>query len=292
MAKVLAVGVATLDWIQTVESYPPADSEIRAQQQYIWRGGNATNTLTVLSQLGHQCSWLGTLADDYFADIICKDLQKHRIDYSYCPKIKSAVSPTSHILLSSETASRNIVHYRSLRELLASDYEDMDFSQWDWVHFEGRNIAETLLLMRNLKKHHPGIILSLEIEKPRDNIEQLFQYASHCIFSKHYVYSQGYDSAEKFLQTIRAKLTGKQDLICTWGAAGAMLLSDDGEYQEVAATRVDVIDSRAAGDVFNAAYIDSRLKGETLIKSVENACYLAANKCAQLGIEALSDLSH
>ncbi len=285
MAKILAIGVATLDWIQVVERYPEIDSELRAQQQILCRGGNATNTLAVLNQLGHRCSWLGTLAGDVFADIICTNLDKNHIDYSFCPQVHDAVSPTSHILLSNETASRNIVHYRSLRELIKSDYENIDFSQWDWIHFEGRNVSETLIMMRDIKRQHSKISISLEIEKPRQDIEQLFNYADHCLFSRDYVNSRGYDSAENFLRDIQSKLTVDQDLICAWGEQGAMLLSSQGEYTQVPALKINVVDTRAAGDVFNAAYIDARLNGKTLLQSVENACYLAAEKCAKFGIE-------
>lgn len=288
MARVLAIGVATLDWIQVIQRYPNIDSEIRAESQHIWRGGNASNTLTVLNQLGHDCSWLGTLADDYFSDIICADLEKNNIDYSMSPRIKNSITPTSHILLSSETASRNIVHYRSLRELTADDSSGIDFSKWGWVHFEGRNIVETQLLMYELKKCHPKIILSLEIEKPRQDIEQLFEYADHCLFSRHYANSKGYDSAEMFLRDMQKQIKGKQDLVCAWGDQGAMFLSSKDKYAEVPASKVDVIDTRAAGDVFNAAYIHARLNKNNLRQSVEAACSLAGVKCAQLGIENLS----
>jgi ketohexokinase len=43
MAKILAVGIATLDIINTVERYPLLDGETRALSQHKTRGGNATN---------------------------------------------------------------------------------------------------------------------------------------------------------------------------------------------------------------------------------------------------------
>lgn len=285
MAKVLAIGVATLDWIQVVECYPELDSEVRAKQQMLWRGGNATNTLAVLNQLEHNCSWLGTLADDDFAKIICDDLKRNKIDYSYCPCVENSVTPTSHILLSQQTASRNIVHYRSLRELLTSDYEKIDFSVWQWIHFEGRNIAVTLELMQHIKQQYPNIILSLEIEKPREGVEKLFEYADHCLFSRHYANSLGYDSAEKFLRDVQNNLSATQELVCAWGEQGATAISIKGNCCVVPSIDIKVVDSRAAGDVFNAAYIDARLKGHELSPAVEKACYLAGMKCAQLGID-------
>lgn len=287
MAKILAVGVATLDWIQVVECYPEPDSELRAQRQMLLRGGNATNTLTVLNQLEHSCSWLGTLADDLFSEFICNDLKKNRIDYSHCPQIKDSVTPTSHILLSQKTASRNIIHYRLLRELLVPDYENIDFSEWQWIHFEGRNIATTLKLMRNLKQQYPDITLSLEIEKPREGIEQLFAYADHCLFSRHYANSLGYDSPEKFLRDTQNSLNSAQELVCAWGERGATAISTKGDCCDIPSLDVKVVDTRAAGDVFNAAYIDARLKNDELLPAVEKACYLAGIKCSQFGVEGL-----
>lgn len=287
MTTVLAIGVATLDWVQVVEKYPVVDSELRAQQQYLWRGGNATNTLVVLSQLGRQCSWLGTLADDSFADIICADLDYHHIDYSLCPRITNATSPTSHILLSRESASRNIIHFRNLREINEQDSKGIDFSQWDWIHFEGRNIATTLNLMRHIKKQHPSVTVSLEIEKPRDGIEQLYEYADSILFSRYFVESQKFHTVESFFRQLHAKLNHACDLICSWGAQGAMAFTATGVYLEVAAQGIEVVDTRAAGDVFNAGYIDARLQAEDVAKSLEYACRLATMKCGQLGIDSI-----
>ncbi len=287
MAKVLAIGIATLDWIQVVDNYPDVDSEVRAQQQYLWRGGNATNTLAVLHQLGHACSWLGTLADDAFADLICADLDRNKIDYSLCPRVENSVSPTSHILLSQKTASRNIIHYRSLRELLISDSEEIDFSSWQWIHFEGRNVNVTKKLMQRIKQQHPDVVLSVEIEKPRNDIEQLLEYADHCLFSQHYANSQGYDEAEAFLHDIQKKLNATQDIVCAWGEKGAFALSAKGVLLKSPALDINVLDTRAAGDVFNAAYINARLNGETLLSALEKSCYLAGVKCGQSGIDGL-----
>jgi len=284
MAKVLGVGVATMDWVQIVEHYPEVDSELRAEQQHLWRGGNATNTLVALSQLGQQCSWLGTLADDAFADIICADLERHHIEYSLCPRLVNTTSPTSHILLSRESASRNIVHYRDLRELNEQDSDGIDFSQWDWIHFEGRNVEVTHNLMCHIKKHYPSMTVSLEIEKPRDGIETLFDYADCLLFSREFVNSQGSKTVEQFLRDWQDLLKQFCDLICTRGEQGVSALSNKGLYFEVPALDVEVVDTRAAGDVFNAAYIHARLQGVNFLQGLEQACQLAGVKCSQLGL--------
>jgi len=286
MANILAVGVATIDWIQVVDEYPAVDTELRAREQHLWRGGNATNTLVVLSQLGHTCSWLGTLADDTFADLICRDLDKYNINYSHCHRVPDSVSPSSHILLSEASGSRNIVHYRELPELLAADASDIDYTKWDWLHFEGRNVAETALLMQQVRSQVPNVTISLELEKPRDRIEQLFGYADVLLCGQHFARAHGHNSGEGFLKAMQTDLPGTCEMICAWGKQGAFFMSENGEVLTVPAfAQEKVIDSRAAGDVFNAAYIDARVQGLSLAESIESACKLAGHKCGHQGLD-------
>ena len=102
MAKILGVGIATLDIINTVDDFPEEDSEVRALAQEQRRGGNATNTLVVLSQLGHHCTWAGTLAHDAGSEVIRADLQRHGIDTTHTQVITHGRGPTSYITLNQQ----------------------------------------------------------------------------------------------------------------------------------------------------------------------------------------------
>lgn len=155
MAKVLAIGIATLDIINTVNSYPTEDDEVRAISQRQARGGNATNTLAVLSQLGHECYWGGIIIDEPDAKTIQHDLATYNIDLSACKKIRSGKMPTSYINLCQQTGSRTIVHHRDCPEFSFVDFKKIELQQFDWIHFEGRNIDET-------KKCSTGLIKTIQ----------------------------------------------------------------------------------------------------------------------------------
>src|SRR5512143_319051 len=94
LARILAVGNATLDIINIVDGYPAEDMEVRATAQQIRRGGNAANTLVALSQLGHQCSWAGTLANEPDGSLILADLTRYRIDTCAVHTIAHGKVPT------------------------------------------------------------------------------------------------------------------------------------------------------------------------------------------------------
>lgn len=287
MARLLAMGVASIDLVQLVDTYPRENDELRARAQFLWRGGNATNSLAVLSQLGHSCSWLGTRADDELARVICTDLDKYHIDYSLCPEHRDSTTPTSHITLSGHSASRTIVHYRDLPELGLADCQRVDLSTYDWLHVEGRNIAVTHAFLQHVRQHRPALPVSLEIEKPREDIESLIPLADYVLFSKQYAQSQGHDSAASLLASLAATQQNRVH-VCAWGEQGAWCRTAVGELLHSPAIAVErAVDTRAAGDVFNAAWIHAMLNGETLQGCLQQACGLAGHKCTRLGLDGL-----
>ncbi len=285
MANILAVGIATIDIINTIEAYPAEDSEVRASGQQRCRGGNATNTLVVLSQLGHQCRWAGVLVNEPDADIVLADLKKHHVDTQDCRYLNQGKMPTSYISRSEKTGSRSIVHYRDLPEFGFDDFQRIDFTNIDWVHFEGRNISETLHMLQWLSQHHPSLPCSLEAEKPRDNIEQLFTHPSLILFSKQYATHHGYDDPAKFL--METKLPNNTLATCAWGDAGAWARDPQGEISHRPATHTNTKDTLGAGDTFNAGIIHALLKQQNIAAALHTACQLAGEKCGQLGFDNL-----
>jgi len=286
MAHVLAVGIATLDIINEVESYPPEDGEVRALAQDIRRGGNATNTLVVLSQLGHRCAWAGVSVKKSDAEAIFSELKHYRITTQYCKQMDLGMVPTSCVIVSRENASRTIVHFRDLPEYDFETFCTIPLQDFDWLHFEGRNVPETLQMMRRVRERLPALPVSLEVEKPRQNIESLFPYADLILFSTAVARHHGFTAQQLLTET--KKLAANADTVCTLGEKGAVALSRHGEIvRSDAFPPQRLVDTLAAGDTFNAAMIDAFLRGAPLAVALRFACQLAGNKCAQVGLHGL-----
>jgi len=287
MAYILGVGIATLDIVNYLDSYPNEDSEVRADAQQSSRGGNATNTLVILSQLGEQCEWAGVLASDPSSQIIRQDLQNHGINFQRCPVKDDSITPTSYIILNRRNGSRSIVHYRDLPELDLAAFKRYDLSHYQWLHFEGRAVNETLLMMQYAKQQQPQLPCSLEIEKPRKGIEKLFAKADLLLFSRHYAEAHGYHNAAGLLHAMQSQAPHAR-LICAWGSEGAFALDQQGGVIHTPAfTQSQVVDSLGAGDTFNASIIHNLLKGTSLAQALHDSCYLAGLKCSQQGFNNL-----
>lgn len=285
MACILGVGIATLDIINRVAEYPAEDSEVRALGQRICRGGNATNTLVALSQLGHRCRWAGTLAEEPDAKYILADLQQYQIDTSAIVTIPHGKVPTSYIAVSERTGSRSIIHYRDLAEYTVADFRRVDLAAVDWLHFEARNVAETGQMLAWAREQRPRLPISVEVEKPRPDVERLFTRANVLLFSRAFAATRGFQHAEGFLRAMRA-LAPQAVLVVAWGSEGAYGLEPgDGVHHCPAFPPPRVIDTLGAGDTFNAGFIDAQLRGESLSGSLERANRLAGKKCGLIGLE-------
>jgi len=279
LAKILAVGIATLDIINTVAEYPNEDDEVRAITHRRSRGGNATNTLAILSQLHHHCYWAGTLVNEADSKFVLEDLDKFQIDYSLVDFLAGGKIPTSYITINQKNASRSIIHYRELAEYSFEQFKKIQLEQFDWIHFEGRNINQVEKMLDYCAKTQPHVPISLEIEKKRPDIENLFPYADVLLFSKQYAQSIGAKTAELFLQQLPKSIQDKT-ISCTWGKEGAALLVQGKVYKSPAFLQKQNINTLAAGDTFNAAIIDNLLTKNEPQETLTKACQLAAKKCA------------
>lgn len=283
----LGVGCAVLDIVREVERYPGEDEEVRALTQD-WRlGGNVANTLSLLRQLGHACAWCGTLADDAASEEILAALVELGIDTSAARRWTGYQSPLSCVTLSRATGSRSIVHFRDLPELEAQDFTSQTLSGYGWLHFEGRNPMETSAMLRDAAARRPDLPISLEIEKPRPGLDSLLVGPWILIFSRAYVLASGHREPEAFLATQWPK-TSAELLFLAWGEVGAYGQARQGPLYYAPAHAISpLVDTLAAGDVFNAALIDGLRKGLALEFVLSRAVNLAGHKCGRRGLEGV-----
>lgn len=285
--RILGVGIATLDLIHEVDSYPGEDSEVRALAQRWTRGGNVTNSLSLLAQLGHRCRWAGTLADDAASAFILDDLARQGIDASHAARIPGTVTPMSCIALSRATGSRTIVHYRDLPELEADAFASVPLDGIDWVHFEGRHPAATRRMIERVLAEQPDAGLSLELEKPRPGIADLLHGPRVLLASRAYAQMAGFSDPAAFLVDLMPR-TSATLCVVAWGAEGAWYRVRGGATQSAPACPPQrIVDTLGAGDCFNAAIIDGLLRGLASGDTVARAVRLAGYKCGRSGFDGL-----
>lgn len=285
MAKILGIGNAVLDIILTVDHHPNDDEEMRALNKNIQTGGNVNNSLYVLKQLGHTTAICTTLAADSEAKQLTSGLSQRGISIEHTQKIIKGRTPTSYVTLNGQNGHRTIVHYRDLPEVHFDFFAKIEIENYDWLHFEGRNIEQLPGMINIAKTFLSYQPISLEVEKPRDGIEAVFNQVNLIVFSSHYAKAKGFSDGQSFLASLDLPNT---NLVCTWGEQGAWCKAINLDIQHITAYPIQTtIDTLGAGDTFNGGLIHALIEKKNLSEAVKFANELAAKKCQQPGLDDL-----
>ena len=294
--RILCVGLAALDIVSSCQSYPTEDQDIRAISQRWQTGGNACNTATVLTELGMECEFLGSMSCGMEADFIRKQMNDRGVKHENCVRHSDCGTPTSCVVLSLQTGSRTIVHSRNnLPELEVADFEKLDMSEYSWIHFEGRKNEQEIMKMIDIvdkfncmQSHGRKIKVSVELERPRESLLQLLDKGDVTFIGKDFARFRGLSTAEETVRSLYDKVKSGALMICPWGEYGADGIDPDGTVRHSNAHHPsEVVDTLGAGDTFIAGAISSLSQGLSLQHALDYACLLAGVKCGRQGYDGL-----
>lgn len=287
MSQILVVGNALIDHIYEVSHYPAEDEELRAMSQTQTLGGNSTNTAQVLQQLGHLCTLLNTFAADSQGEWLRQQLEQQGIKISYSPILAGYQTPNSVILLNQQSGSRTIIHHRHLPELAQEALNNLPLAQYDWFHFEGRNVEVLPHLIGQVRQVRKHQLISLELEKNRVGLEVLIGLVDVVFISQAYWQAQyPHLTPQQWLQQLNSHYP-HTIMTLTLGKQGALVLERGGEIQHVTVPAVQVVDTVGAGDTFNAGMIAALCEGQNALEAVHFAVQLAQRKVQQYGLARL-----
>lgn len=142
--------------------------------------------------------------------------------------------PISTVVISEATGSRTILHaYRNLPDVSATDFDKVDLTRFKWIHIEGRNASEQVKMLQRIEEHNARqspeqkIQVSVEVEKPREELFQLFGYGDVVFVSKDVAKHFGFQSAVEALRGLYSRVRKGEE------HAGGLEVWLPGGWQEV-----------------------------------------------------------
>lgn len=293
--QILCVGLVVLDIINVVDKYPEEDTDRRCLSQRWQRGGNASNSCTVLSLLGARCAFMGSLAPGHVADFLVADFRRRGVDVSQVAWQSQGDTPCSCCIVNNSNGSRTIILYdTNLPDVSAKDFEKVDLTRFKWIHIEGRNASEQVKMLQRIDEYNARqplpqkVRVSVEIEKPREELFQLFSFGEVVFVSKDVAKHLGFRSAAEALRGLYSRVRKGATLVCAWAEEGADALGPDGQLlHSDAFPPPRVVDTLGAGDTFNASVIFSLSKGNSMQEALRFGCQVAGKKCGLQGFDGI-----
>ncbi|XP_061688894.1 ketohexokinase [Syngnathoides biaculeatus] len=296
--KILCLGLVCLDIVSVVDEFPREDSDSRCVSQRWQRGGNASNSCTVLSLLGSSCAFMGSLCAGPAASFLVEDFTRRAIDVSRLVWQPAGQTPSACCVVCPSSGSRTVLLAdTNIPDVTSQDFEAVDLSAFKWIHWEARNADEQLKMMQRVERHNAAlprqqkITVSVEIEKPREDLYGLFSHADVVFVSKDVACRLGFDNPRDALRGLRGRLRAGAVLICPWAEKGADAADVDGTLLHCDAFPPErVVDTLGAGDTFNAAVIHKMADGCGLRDALTFGCRVAGGKCGFHGYHAIADI--
>ena len=282
---VAGIGWPCVDELISIEKLPVTDRGARTLESSWQYGGKVPTALVALARLGYKTAIYANVGG-IFGRLIRLDFERHGVDCSYLRDIPGTNSGLSLCLAEKSTGGRSFIGLRTPNGVPSITVEDLDkhtLLQANWLLIS--NLDETTTQAAQwFKEAGKPVVIDADHFRP-ESLDRL-HLVDHFLASE-YTYNtltDGSDQYEKNLRTIRKYQKNDSVVtVVTLGAKGLVGLDEKGEFFEIPAYKVDVIDTTGAGDVFHGAYIAGRLEGYNAKEACRFAQAVAAVKCTKLG---------
>jgi sulfofructose kinase len=280
---VLCTGIAVLDLVFRVGSFPRPDVKTQASEFRTVNGGNAANAAVAIAHLGARASFAGPFGGppgiDTVGDTMLALAARENIECVQCPRLDGITTPISAISIDAR-GERAIVNFRdeALMDARAAD-PDALVANCDAIIADNRFpgfVGD--VCAAGVKR---GIPVVLDADEPRQDSNGLLTQVSHVVFSAEGLRATaGTDHLGRALLDV-SKMT-KAFVAVTDGANDVLWLKD-GELRQIPAFTVDVVDTLGAGDTFHGAFTLMLAEGKSEREAMRFSAAAAALKCTRYG---------
>ena len=280
---ILCAGIIVLDEVFQVERFPQPDGKTQAQGFFVVNGGCAANAAVAIARLGGRTALAGPLGGpaglDANGDRVLAALARERVDCGGCERLPGVSTALSAIFIDAQ-GERMIVTHRDDRLAAAIPADPGGLvASVNAVLADNRfpNFVRPICAAARER----GLTVVLDADRPTEVSEDLFQIATHVVFSGECLRATtGLDDLGKALGRI-AGIT-RSFLAVTNGPQDVLWL--DGEtIRRSPVFAIDAVDTLGAGDVFHGAFTLALAEGQGVTAALRFAAAAAGLKCARLG---------
>ncbi len=279
--QILCVGVATIDVISLLPSFPNTNSRTLALEMVFAGGGPGATAAVALARLGHRVKLITSVGDDDLGHLVISHLAEEGVDVTAIEKEPAHKTSVSQVLVNSNNGERIIVTKPDARGNASASNFDFNIPP-TWIHLDqaGYEAIESSGKRKEIfDRHHISLdggnhIEGLDLEGVAlyaPTIEQLKEIFGH---------------TKKVGELLIAALgAGAETVIATDGVNGCYTYIH-GEVFHSPAYEGEIYSTLGAGDVFHGALLAAIVDGKELTTAMD-----IANLCAFMSCKGLDGRS-
>ncbi|MEM1365268.1 MAG: PfkB family carbohydrate kinase [Pseudomonadota bacterium] len=278
MAVILHVGVAVVDFLLTVDTFPTQPEKYRAQNGLVTGGGNAANAAAAVAKLGGAARLAARTGDDMVADLVLASLAQDNIDATHVRRFNGCRGSFSSVLVDA-AGERQIVNFRDATLPTDADWVlDIPMDGVGAVLTDTRWPEGALAAMELAAR--AGVAGIIDGEQPIEGCESALRTATHCAFSE-----QGLrDFTGGDLADAQHRCGGF--VAVTKGPHGTYWMDESADASQpghVPSISVHAVETLGAGDVWHGAFALALARGDGEGQAMVYANRAASLKCTRAG---------
>lgn len=271
----MVVGSVSMD-VTTVSSRLPRPGETFLGDSFTMSlGGKGANQAVAVSRAGAEVRYIGCVGDDHFGGIVRDELTQAGVDTSAL-RVVPGQTGVAHIRVDA-SGENDIVMVPLANAELSTDQIDTaleEFAPTCWVLLTQLEVPVAVTMHAIREAHARGLTVLLDPAPAHDldaSIWPLVDVVTPNETEASLLTGIEVDSPESAIQAGQWFVDrGATHALITLAGAGSVLVDTDGA-RTLPATRVDVVDTTAAGDAFAGYLAASLAAGEELVAAIERA---------------------
>ena len=267
----------------------PWGVKIQVENIFLASGGGGTNTAATFTKQNLRTAYCGMVGEDYFGEVIIKELRKLGISTRFVSKIKGGNTNTS-VFLTYPGTDRTALVYRGASDLLLKkdiSWEKIRKAKWFYLApFSGAFTRLTDKIINFAKENkikialNPGynqlILAKKRLQKILENVDILILNKEEASLLTKIPYRK---EKEIFLAIDRLcpGIT-----IMTKGDKG-VVASDGNCLYRAGSLKTKVVDKTGAGDAFGAGFVSGIIHQNNIIHAIQLGTANAAGCIGKMG---------
>lgn len=271
------VGLTTFDIVYQVRDFPAADTKVAALSQDFFIGGPATNAAIAYSALGGKAALVSAVGRHAITAVAREEFKRYSLKFIDLSREFDGLPALSSVTVDG-TGRRSVVSANASRIPVCSAAADRELCRHAKVLMVDGHAMEACKTWAKTAKE-AGTPVVFDGGSWKDGTEELLKYVDTAICSADFQRPccTTYVQLAEFL-----KSCGVANVAITHGADPIQYF-DSQSSGEIEVSRVQVVDTMGAGDIFHGAFCRYFAEGNDFVESLKLSAEVASFSCRQRG---------